>query len=178
MQEQTLILIKPDAYRRRLTGEILRRFEAAGLAISSIRVSVDEQNLTESHYPRDASWLATVGGKTLEDYRSMGLSTSQSLGTEDPVEIGKIIRGRLVSFLQSGPIIPAVMSGNRAIHNVRKLVGATLPVFAAPGTIRGDLSSDSTDLANTEERPVENLIHASGDPAEAEREIALWFPAN
>lgn len=178
MQENTLILIKPDAYRRRLTGEILRRFEAAGLAISSIRVSIDEVDLTEAHYPRDADWLATVGGKTLEDYQSMGFSTSQSLGTEDPLEIGRIIRGRLVTFLQSGPVIPAVLSGNRAIQNVRKLVGATLPVFAAPGTIRGDLSSDSTDFANSEERPVENLIHASGDPAEAEREIALWFHTN
>ncbi|MBO0827953.1 MAG: hypothetical protein J2P24_09240 [Streptosporangiales bacterium] len=69
-----------------------------------------------------------------------------------------------------------VLSGNRAIETVRKLVGNTLPVAAAPGTIRGDYSSDSADLANDQSRPVRNLIHASGDPEEAAREIKLWFP--
>ncbi|MGH3972931.1 MAG: nucleoside-diphosphate kinase, partial [Pseudonocardiaceae bacterium] len=79
-------------------------------------------------------------------------------------------------FMLSGPVVPMVLSGNRAIETVRKIVGHTLPVMAVPGTIRGDYSSDSADLANDELRPVLNLVHASGDPDEAAREIKLWFP--
>ncbi len=117
-----------------------------------------------------------MGGKTLEDYANRGMSTMDSLGTEDAVEIGRMVRTWLTEFLLSAPMVPMVISGNRAIETVRKVVGNTLPVAAAPGTIRGDYSSDSPDLANSERRPVRNLIHASGDPEEAEREIALWFP--
>jgi len=61
------------------------------------------------------------------------------------------------------------------VEIVRKIVGTTLPVTAAPGTIRGDYSTDSPDTANQEQRPVKNLIHASGTQSEAEDEIALWF---
>jgi nucleoside-diphosphate kinase len=87
-----------------------------------------------------------------------------------------MVRTWLTEFLLSSPVVPMVISGNRAIETVRKIIGSTLPVAAAPGTIRGDFSSDSPDLANAERRPVKNLVHASGDPDEAAREIALWFP--
>jgi nucleoside-diphosphate kinase len=69
-----------------------------------------------------------------------------------------------------------VISGNRAVETVRKLVGSTLPVDAPPGTIRGDFSSDSPNMANEEQRPVKNLVHASGDSEEETGEIKLWFP--
>ncbi|MET8356921.1 nucleoside-diphosphate kinase [Micromonospora sp. NPDC005171] len=176
MYQRTLILLKPDAYRRSLVGTILARFEQAGLHIEAIRVSEGEDETIEDHYPRDQEWLRSVGGKTLDDHRAQGLSPLESLGTEDALQIGEVIRLRLVDFLRSGPVVPAVLSGNRVIEVVRKLVGNTLPVLAAPGTIRGDFASDSTDMANAEQRPVANLIHASGDPGEAEREINLWFP--
>ena len=78
-------------------------------------------------------------------------------------------------FLTSGPVVAMVWEGNHAIDNVRRLVGATLPTFAAPGTIRGDYSVDSPVLANARKRAVKNLIHASGEPKEAELEIDLWF---
>ena len=87
-----------------------------------------------------------------------------------------MVRKWLTEFMLSAPVVPMVISGNRAIETVRKIVGATLPVAALPGTIRGDFSSDSPDFANTEQRPVRNLVHASGDQEEAEREIKLWFP--
>lgn len=176
MQERTLVIVKPDAYQRGLTGEIIARLEQRGLVLEAIRVSRGEKEIIEDHYPRSADWLATVGGKTLEDYAKLGISAKDRLGTDDAVEIGQMVRRWLTEFLLSAPVVPMVVSGNRAIETVRKIVGHTLPVMAAPGTIRGDYSSDSPDLANNEQRPVQNLIHASGDPEEAAREIKLWFP--
>jgi nucleoside-diphosphate kinase len=177
MQERTLVIVKPDAYTRGLTGAILSRLEQRGLTVEAIRVSRDETEIVGDHYPRSADWLAAVGQKTLDDYTKQGLSARERMGTDDPVEIGRRVRAWLTEFMLSAPVVPMVISGNRAIQTVRKIVGATLPVDAAPGTIRGDFSSDSPDLANAEQRPVRNLVHASGDPDEAAREIKLWFPA-
>lgn len=176
MLEKTLVILKPDAYTRGLTGEIIARFERAGLKVEEIRISRGEDAIIDDHYPRDEGWLSTVGGKTLADYEKLGFSAQDKLGTTDAVAIGQQVRTWLVEFLKSAPLVPMVLSGNRAIETVRKLVGNTLPVAANPGTIRGDYSSDSADLANDELRPVRNLIHASGDPEEAAREIKLWFP--
>jgi nucleoside-diphosphate kinase len=176
MQERTLVIVKPDAYQRGLTGVILACLEQRGLVVEAMRVSRNEKETVEDHYPRSQEWLATVGGKTLEDYARLGISAKDRLGTDDAVEIGLMVRTWLTEFLLSAPVVPMIISGNRAIETVRKIVGHTLPVMAAPGTIRGDYSSDSPDLANSERRPVQNLVHASGDPEEAEREIALWFP--
>lgn len=177
MHERTLVIIKPDAYERSLTGEVITRFERAGLRLEQTRVSRGEGAIIEDHYPRDEEWLSTVGNKTLADYEKLGFSPRDKLGTDDPVAIGQQVRSWLVGFLNSGALVPMVWSGNRAIETVRKLIGNTLPVAAAPGTIRGDYSSDSPDLANEELRPVHNLIHASGDPEEAARELKLWFPS-
>jgi nucleoside-diphosphate kinase len=176
MQERTLVIVKPDAYQRGLTGDILARLEQRGLVLEAIRVSAGEKEIVEDHYPRSQEWLATVGGKTLDDYAKLGVSAQERLGTDDAVEIGQMVRRWLTEFMLSSPVVPMVLSGNRAIETVRKVVGHTLPIMAAPGTIRGDYSSDSPDLANEEKRPVQNLVHASGDPAEAAREIKLWFP--
>jgi nucleoside-diphosphate kinase len=176
MHERTLVIVKPDAYERGLTGVILARLEQRGLRVEAMRVSRNEKQIVDNHYPRSEEWLGIVGGKTLADYGSQGLSPKDTLGTEDAVEIGRMVRAWLTEFLLSAPVVPMMLSGNRAIETVRKIVGNTLPVLAAPGTIRGDYSSDSPDLANAERRPVQNLIHASGDPEEAAREIALWFP--
>ncbi len=176
MQERTLVIVKPDAYGRGLTGTIVARLEQRGLALEAIRISRGEAEMVEDHYPRSAEWLAIVGGKTLDDYARLGISARDKLDTDDAVEIGRMVRKWLTEFMLSGPVVPMVVSGNRAIETVRKIVGATLPVAALPGTIRGDFSSDSADLANEELRPVLNLVHASGDPEEAAREIKLWFP--
>jgi nucleoside-diphosphate kinase len=176
MAESTLVILKPDAVSRGLTGEIIARLERVGLRIDEIRVSRGESQMIDNHYPRDDQWLSIVGGKTLEDYERLGVSAKEKLGTDNPVEIGQMVRNWLSDFMSSGPIVPMIVTGNRAIETVRKIAGSTLPVAAAPGTIRGDFSSDSADAANAESRPVKNLIHASGDPEEAAREIKLWFP--
>jgi len=98
------------------------------------------------------------------------------LGTADPVAIGRVIKGWLVEYLTQGPVIAMVLRGNEAVGRVRTLCGATIPTTADPATIRGKFSSDSAAAANSEKRPVHNLVHASGNTEEAEHEIGLWFP--
>ena len=134
-----------------------------------------DRSTVELHYPNDDAWLATVGEKTLADYRARDLDPVELLGTSDAIEIGKAVKGWLVDFMTAGDVVVVLVEGNRAVEAVRKLIGGTLPVSAAPGTIRGDYSTDSPEAANRELRPVRNLIHASGDVAEANREIGLWF---
>jgi len=80
-----------------------------------------------------------------------------------------------VDFLKAGPVVAMVLEGEQAVALVRKLVGATEPMSSAPGTIRGDFSPDSYSLANAQDRPLRNLIHASGTVDEAKSEIAIWF---
>jgi nucleoside-diphosphate kinase len=173
--ERTLVVLKPDAVGRGLIGEILARFERLGLTFDRLELRRPTKELVARHYPSDEAWLGTVGGKTLSDYEQLGVDPISALGTDSPVEIGKMVKSWLVDFMTSGPVLVAIVRGNRAIEVVRKAVGSTLPTSAAPGTIRGDYSTDSPDLANSENRPVQNLIHASGTPEEAEDEISVWF---
>ena len=175
--ESTLIILKPDAVQRCLIGEIFGRFERLELEVTRLEMRHATAEILTQHYPSDPEWLGSVGQKTLEDYERQGMSALELLGSDDAVEIGTMVKTWLVEFMTSGPVVVAVLSGNRCVETVRKVIGATLPVLAAPGTVRGDFSSDSPDAANAERRPIKNLIHASGDPEEAEREIALWFPS-
>lgn len=176
MTEQTLILLKPDAVERKLTGRIITTLEEAGLTITNIKMLTADKKTLAEHYPSDDKWLSIVGGKTLEDYEASGKDASTEFGSNDPVEIGKVIKGWLVDFMASGPIVAMVVEGNEAVKNVRRLVGHTLPNKAEPGSIRGRFSCDSPSAANEEKRPVTNLIHASGEVDEADFEIGLWFP--
>lgn len=177
MFEKTLLIIKPDAYGRGLCGEILKRIERVGLRVTQIRISEGEQNRVNSHYPTDDEWLTGVGIKTVEDYQTRGKSVGPVFGSEDPLDVGKQIRQWLGEYLLSGPIVPCEVTGNRAVSVVRKIIGGTLPSDAQAGTIRGDFSTDSPDIAADERRPVHNLVHASGTLEEARRELDLWFPA-
>lgn len=174
--QQTLVIIKPDAVDRGLTGEILVRFERSGLRIAKLKALRASREVLSQHYPNDDEWLRSVGQKTLDDYERQGLDADGSLGTSDALEIGRMVRRWLIDFMASGDVVVMLLEGNRAVQSVRKLVGETLPVDAKPGTIRGDYSTDSPDIANQERRPVKNLIHASGDADDAEREIGLWLP--
>ncbi|MDQ3821897.1 MAG: nucleoside-diphosphate kinase [Actinomycetota bacterium] len=160
---------------RGLVGEIVGRIERLGYRFERLELTSPGPEIFERHYPSDQGWLGTVGSKTLEDYERQGLDPVQQIGTADAVEIGTMVKGWLVEYMASGPVLVGVLRGNRCVEVVRKVVGATLPVLAAPGTIRGDLSVDSPDVANAERRPIRNLVHASGDVEEAEREIAVWF---
>ncbi len=161
-----------------MIGEIISRFERAGLriiAMKMIRLSKEE---AAKFYPSDENWLRSVGSKSLKSYSEIGKDPKVDLGTDDPVEIGKIIRGGwLADYLSMGPIVVMVLEGNRAVEVVRKIVGSTTPYSSPPGTIRGgDYSVDSPpDLANLEKRALFNLVHASDSPKEAEREIRFFF---
>lgn len=174
--EQTLIVLKPDAVQRGLIGEIITRFEKVGLKIAAAKVVMVSKEHAQKHYPvTRTEFIKGMGQKTLDNYKSLGIDPKKELGSSDAFEIGKVIRDWLDELITSGPVFAAVLEGPHAVELVRKMCGHTLPLLAAPGTIRGDLSFDSSYLANTGKRAIKNLIHASGTVAEAKYEIPLWF---
>jgi nucleoside-diphosphate kinase len=131
--ERTLILIKPDAFERGLTGEIVARFERKGLRIKALTRMQVEVKFAERHY---------------DEHRD------------------KPFFGELVEFITRGPLVAMVLEGENAIAAARQVIGATDPIEAAPGSIRGDLTLEVTF----------NMVHGSDSPSSARREIALWFP--
>jgi len=131
--QRTLILVKPDAFARGLTGEILARFERKGLKIAALRSLTVDRELAERHYAEHA---------------------------ERP------FFGELVDFITSGPLVAMVLEGHEAIVAARQVIGATNPLEAATGSIRGDFALQTG----------ENMVHGSDSPDSAERETALFFP--
>jgi len=144
--ERTLVLVKPDGVQRGLSGEIIRRFENAGLKIVGMKMFWANEEFAKKHYREDIE-----------------------------KRHGKRVRDELVKYLKEGPVIALVLEGIEAIKVVRKIVGSTYPSESASGTIRGDYAHISKDYANSNEIMVRNLVHASGDKEDAEIEIPLWF---
>jgi len=174
--EKTLVLLKPDAVQRGLVGEIISRFEQAGLRIAGTKMVHPTEELAHQHYPTSRrEFIEGMGHKTLGSYKEGGLDPLEHLGTDDPHEIGLMVQKWLADFLTSSPVVALVLEGEGAIKQVRELAGHTIPVMADKGTIRGDYSDDSPIKANAEKRAIHNLVHASGDPEEAQFEIDLWF---
>jgi nucleoside-diphosphate kinase len=131
--DRTLILVKPDAFERRLTGEILLRFERKGLTIVAMKYMTMERDLAEQHYAehRERPFFAD-----------------------------------LVDFITGGPLVALVLEGHEAVTAARQVIGATNPLEAAPGSIRGELGLEVQT----------NLVHGSDSAGSAEREIGLFFP--
>ena len=173
--ERTLVLIKPDALKRGIVGEITSRFEKVGLKIVGCKMVKVDRAFAQKHYPVTDEWYMKVGNNTLTDCEKYGIDVVKNLGTDKPLEIGKLVWKWNVDYLVSGPIIALVLEGNHAIENVRMMVGATTPTVAVPGTIRGDFSLESAIFANSLGRAIFNLVHASSSTDEAEREIKMWF---
>lgn len=173
--EQTVVLIKPDGVKRGLVGEIVTRFERAGIKIAAMKMVWVEEELVSKHYPDSEDYLRNLGRKSLESYQKYGQDPKEELGTKDGLEIGKMVRKWLVDFIVSGPVVAVLFEGPHVVEQVRMMVGATIPAQAVPGTIRGDFSIESADVANSQKRPVANLVHASGSVEEAEFEKQLWF---
>lgn len=146
--EQTLILFKPDALQRGLVGEILTRFERVGLRIVGTKMLAPDKQHFHTHY-EDIGQVITRRGET--------------------------VFNQVLGMMTDGPVIAMVFEGVEAVALVRKMVGATEPKSSAPGTIRGDFSHMSYGYADTEDKGIPNLIHASGDSEEAVKEIAHWF---
>lgn len=175
INEKTLIIVKHDGVARGLMGAIITKFEKVGLKLVGLEFLNSTEDLGHSHYPNTQEWLSTVGNRTLDDYKSNDKDPIKEIGTDDAVEIGKMVKQWLVDYLTLGPVLAMVWEGPGAVSIGRKLTGGTIPAKAAPGTIRGDYAVDSVDLANFLQRPFYNLIHASGEISEAKEEIALWF---
>ena len=165
MMEKTLVVIKPDGVQRNLVGEIIKKYESAGLKIIALKMLNVSKGLISKHYPEEEEYLISLGKKSekagtpIKDYRAQGLM---------------IVRGLRI-YLTSGPVVAMVLEGENAIQKVRQVTGYTDPASADKGTIRGDFGQDNIQKANSEMRPVKNLIHASGNPEEAKKEIDLWF---
>ncbi|HVY72625.1 MAG TPA: nucleoside-diphosphate kinase [Candidatus Paceibacterota bacterium] len=174
-EEKTFVLIKPDGVRKGLLGEIIKRFEQRDIKVVAMEMFQATRPEMDKHYPKDEKWIRRLGEKTSATYEKYGYDVKKDFGTTDVLKIGKTVRGWLVEFMCSAPMVKMVLQGVHAIDMVRKIVGPTLPYLADMGTIRGDYSSDSPLLANMERRPVLNLIHASETPEEAKHEIEHWF---
>jgi len=165
MKERTLVVIKPDGVKRNLIGEIIRRYESEGLAIIGMKMMTVSDELIGKHYPEDDEYVISLGEK------------SQKAGnaTDNVKEQGLMVLKALREYLTEGPVVAMVIEGEDAIQRVRKITGYTDPATADKGTIRGDLGEDSINASNSQGRACRNLIHASGNPEEAEKEINLWF---
>jgi nucleoside-diphosphate kinase len=130
--ERTLILVKPDAFARNLTGEIIARFERKGLRLIAMQLMQLTRELAERHYAEHD---------------------------------GKPFFVELVEFITSGPLVAMVLEGESAINAARQLIGATDPLAASPGSIRGDYAIAVG----------QNMVHGSDSPESAAREVALFF---
>lgn len=177
-QEKVFILIKPDGVAKGLTGEILRRIEQRGLKIVALAMFKPSRKQIDDHYPKDKKWISRLGEKTLNTYEKYGYDAKRELGTTNTLKIGMMVRGWLIDYMTSYPLVKAVIQGSHAIDVVRKMAGNTMPVLSEMGTIRGDFSGDSAAIANKEKRAVQNILHVSETPQEAEHEIKHWFGKN
>jgi len=177
--EQTFVMVKPDGVKRGLTGEIISRFERMGLKVVALKmVSAKEEVLLKHYNANDPKTLQRWGEKTLSTYTKYGKDAVKDLGTNDPLELGKMVRKWLFDYVQSGPMVAMILEGKHAVENVVTAAGPTMPVSALPGTIRGDYSTDSAAYANEEKRGVMNVVHISATLEEANVEKALWFTAD
>lgn len=165
MLQQTLIIIKPDGVKGGFTEEIIRRYEAVGLKVVKRKDMMAPLSIVEKHYPMDPEYLKSIGEKTIAAGQKVKSAEDQ----------GRKVVTWLRKFITSGPIVALILEGEDAVAVARKTTGFTDPASAEKGTIRGDLGTDNILDANREQRPVWNLIHASGSPEEAQKEIGLWF---
>jgi nucleoside-diphosphate kinase len=169
-EEKTLVLLKPDAVQRNLIGEIISRFEKAGLKIVALKFVLPTKDQAYKHYVKNEAEIVALGQRSIEGQRKSGIEVKV-----DPKTKGQEIIDKLVKFLSSSPVVALVLEGNQAIAITRKLVGATEPLQSAVGTIRGDYTVDSYALADSGNRAVRNLVHASSSQFDSEYEIKIWF---
>jgi nucleoside-diphosphate kinase len=171
MEEQTLILIKPDGVDRGLIGEIVRRFEQKGLKVAAMKMINPTEEQVGTHYPYDEDWLLSVGTNTKKSFAEKGIDME-----ETEMQIGERIRRWNMNYLSSGMIVAMVLEGFHAVPIARKVAGSTQPLVADLGTIRGDFGVESYVVADAKKRPIKNLIHTAESVEIAKKEIAVWFP--
>jgi len=170
--EKTLILIKPDGVQKNLVGKIISKFEDAGLKVVALKMVQPDEELAKEHYPINEEWAKSLYEKS----KKAAEEKNEEFIFKDPNHIGEFVQKGLQSLITECPVVAMVLEGPHAIEIVRKIVGPTEPRQAPPGTIRGDFASiESYTIANTRNRAVRNLIHASDSKKTAEKEIKTWF---
>ncbi|MFC1678152.1 nucleoside-diphosphate kinase [Patescibacteria group bacterium] len=171
--EKTLVIVKPDGVQRALIGEIIKRYERTGLKLLSLKMVVPTEELATRHYYEVGgdAWVEEVGRKARAAYEKQGKESPYKTNKEN----GEAVLRANAKYLSSGPVVAMIWQGNQAVELVRKITGGTEPLTSDVGTIRGDLTLDSYYMADLDQRSVRNLIHASGDKEEAEKEIKIWF---
>ncbi len=169
-KERTFVIVKPDGVQRSLIGDIIKRIERTGLKLVALKMAVPTEDQCWTHYNKDDVWFESKGTKILENRKNSGMSIEKSA-----IEYGKDIIKALVKFMTCGPVVMMIWEGNEAVGVVKKLVGSTEPATSDVGTIRGDLTLDSYNLAGADDRAVRNLVHCTDNPAESQREIDIWF---
>lgn len=172
-KERTLVVIKPDGVQRTLIGEIIKRYERTGLKMVGMKMLVPTEEMATRHYYEVGGdeWINEVGKKASAAYEKKGQKSPYASFEEN----GKAILKANAKYLSAGPVVAMVWQGAGAVELVRKITGATAPLLADVGTIRGDFTLDSYSLADVDQRSIRNLIHASGTPDEATQEIKIWF---
>ena len=170
MLERTLILIKHDGIQRSLVGEILKRFEQRGMKIIGMKMVLPTKEMTLKHYVMTDAWIEKLGNNTRNAAKAKGIEMK-----ETNKEIAERVRNWNVDYLTEGPIIVMVFEGFHAIEIGRKLVGHAEARQAEIGTIRGDFTVESYEMADSNQRTIRSIVHASGNKEEASNEISLWF---
>lgn len=173
MIEKTVVLVKHDGVQRGLIGEIIKRFEQRGLKIAALRMLQADEGQAEKQYKLTPEWIQKLGDNTRKTMEARGTPIKEA-----NEQIAKKVQKWLKSYLTEGPIVAMVFEGYHAIEIGRKIVGHAEPRQALPGTIRGDFSVDSYELADSKGRPTRNVVHASGNREEAENEIKIYFKNN
>ena len=171
--ERTFIAVKSDAIQRHLAGEIIKRFENRGLKLVAIKMLVPTEEQLSKQYPNTKEWKENVGNKTIASKKVKGEDETRSA-----IEIGEWVRNMILKDVVGKPLIGMVWEGPHAVALGRKTAGATNPLDADVGTIRGDYTVESYALADLLGHPIRNLLHASGDVEEAKEDIATYFDAN
>lgn len=169
-KERTFVFLKPDAIQRSLAGNIIQRFEQSGLKIVGMKMMIIDAARAEEHYAKSDQWYEEKGQMLVDNMKAAGKTPEK-----EAKEYGRGIIDGLITFMTSGPVVAMVLEGNQAVQVVMKLVGSTEPASSDVGTIRGDYTLDSYQMANMDMRAVRNLVHCSDSVEEAQREMKIWF---
>lgn len=170
-KERSFIIIKPDGVQRSLVGEIIRRFEATGLKLVGMKMTVLPEDKLWKHYDKDDEWFLKKGTNIVKDKEAAGQAIEK-----EAIEYGKDIIRALVKYMTAGPVVMMAVEGNQAVAVVKKIVGETEPATSDVGTIRGDFTIDSYAICAVDDRAVRNLIHCSDEVENANKELDMWFP--
>jgi nucleoside-diphosphate kinase len=170
-RERTLVILKPDAVSRGpvLVAEIIKRFTSTGFKIISFTgpIQATKENL-DKHFPDTKQWVTDMGTRACGRVKD----PIKTFGTNDPLEVGKLIIRNCRKYYQTGPLCALILERDDAIFFARQLLGSALPSKAEKGTIRGDLGTPEDHNSTAATR---NLVHASDSVKDAEREIRAWF---